>query len=103
MTNPFTLTHAIWKKISNAGESGSMWIAALGEGFVFIDHTDEEGGDDIPQGSTVNLLKDKSFTLKKLDPILNVSADNVNDVYYALYIDSRTDTVETAKIITDMV
>lgn len=104
MTKKYTLIHGVWKKISAAGEGGTIWVSSLSEGFIFIDHTDAEGGDDIAEGSTINLLREKAFVIKRVpDHPLCISPDNSNDIYYVLYIDSRPGTLETAVIIADMV
>jgi hypothetical protein len=96
-TQRITVTDNAWKKISDAGENGTIWLSSPSpDGDVVIDHTVNEGTDNIDPGSTVNLLINKSRFLDEAD-ILDVLADNSTDVFYAISTDG------TAEIIVDFV
>lgn len=99
MINKFDLTPGIWKKISAAGQSGTTWQKDLeNKARIYISHTDQEGGDDIAIGSTVNLEIECSAMLPiDAKPSLALIADNGNDVFYATIIGAD------GKIITDMI
>ena len=64
MIKKFDLTPGEWKKISDAGESGTCWQKDLkNKSTIYVSHTDQEGGDNIPVGSTVNMDIDLSAVL----------------------------------------
>lgn len=80
-----------WTPISLAGQSGTCWFRNFPKGTIAIDHSDSgEGGLDI----------DKSYYHKKSKTeIIDLTADNVDDIFYAICLNSD----ETAELIADMV
>lgn len=88
MTNSITLNSVTWSRVTLPGESGVCW-KKTGD-TVIIDHTDQEGGDTLPL-SNINVTVDTSKRVPldtDSNEMLIVSADNPNDVYYALIINS---------------
>jgi hypothetical protein len=104
--NSYTINNGKWRKISNAGESGSAWLKSTDEDgtvTILIAHTDE----------TLTLV-DGEITWAAAEPYLNISVgyllpsqgisdtlerDNSNDIYYATKIDLGS----PAEIISDFV
>lgn len=74
-----SITNTAWAVITAAGQSGTVWLQnkpALGR--IVIAHSDT--------GSSSGLTIQDAFPLpNKLNPpnILKITADNVNDIYYA--------------------
>ena len=91
-------TANLWVKISDAGTSGSVWMHKLPtRGTVLIDHTDAESAATLPASNT-NVAKNKALILR-IDGRLQVfSADNGNDIYYAMCQESAD-----AEIVSDFI
>lgn len=109
-TTTYELTTDIWRKISDAGESGSCWVTELSDSIaIFINHTVTPGADTIPaDGGAAEIAAgldnhQNAFPLGFKDRALEIPADDANDVYYALFIDNRPNTPNTAKITADVI
>ena len=91
MINSFEITVGFWKKISNAGESGSAWPKIIDSSDnILISHTESEGGDDIPIGSTINMDLSRAYPLNRSPKdLVLLEADGVTDVYYASLINDK--------------
>ena len=104
------LTHNIWKRISAAGEEGTMWLKSMEHGnVVFVDHTTSPGAgppDTITVGSaeetTAGINKNKAYPLREALKILAIVADDASDVYYVVYEDKNTNTASTAEMTADV-
>lgn len=89
-TNPFTLIPGIWQRLTDKGQSGTIWIKSNVQFSVLIDHVIVPGipVDTFAEGSeietSVGISVIKSFAISIAAPI-TISADNSDDVYYALY------------------
>lgn len=87
MMNRITVTKGYWRKIGNAGESGTAWIASA-DGFtprLVFSHSKNEtflGGDNIPYASGVTLDEDIGLSWKtnKVTPVLE--AEDGDDIWY---------------------
>ena len=106
----YELTTSIWRRISAAGEEGTVWIKSIEAGnVIFIDHTTSPGAgppDTIEVGSaeetTAGININKAYPLREQLRILEIVVDSVSDVYYALLIDKDTSTVATAEMTADV-
>lgn len=109
-TTRYELTTSIWRRISAAGEEGTVWIKSIEAGnVVYIEHTISPGAgppDTIEEGSaaetTAGINRNMAFPLREQLRILEIVVDSVADVYYALLIDKDTDTAQTAELIVDV-
>lgn len=83
-TNAIDIVSTVWTKITNAGESGTVWKKTGGT--IIVDHTDQESAATLPITNTnVTVAKSKRVPLDcDNDNVLNIPVDNVDDVYYAL-------------------
>lgn len=83
-TNTIDISSTVWTKITNAGESGTCWKKTGGT--IVIDHTDQETAATLPLSNTnVAVAKSKRVPLDEdNDNVLDIPADNVDDIYYAL-------------------
>lgn len=108
-TVTYELTTSIWRRITAAGESGTCWVTELSDNIaILINHTTNPQGDTIPVGhadeTTAGLNDhDNAFPLGFKDKALEIPADDAIDVYYALFIDNRPTTPNTAKITADVI
>lgn len=111
-TATYELTTNIWRRISAAGESGTCWILALsGNVCIFINHTVTPGAgppDTIAVGSQAEIdaglnNHENAFPLGVDDRAISIPVDDVNDVYYALFIDNRPNDPGSAKINADVI
>lgn len=87
------LSTTVWTKITAAGESGTVWKKA-GKAIV-IDHTDQESDATLPLSNlNVTVAKSKRVPLDEdsINP-LPISADNVDDIFYAVVIDGDSGTI----------
>lgn len=85
-TTAITLSKTVWTKITDAGESGTCWKKAGGQ--IVLDHTDGETAATLPLTNT-NVTIEKSKIVPLDDDsgfVLSISADNVDDVFYALAV-----------------
>ncbi len=106
----YELTTSIWRRISAAGEEGTVWIKSIEAGnVIFIDHTTSPGAgppDTIEVGSaeetTAGININKAYPLREQLRILEVVVDSASDVYYALLIDKDLSTVATAEMTADV-
>ena len=94
----YDLNPGEWSRISNAGESGSVWQKNKeGNTTIYISHTAQEGADTIPIESTVNMDLGKSAELPNdAQSLLMLDADSEDDVFYATIIGTDGD------VLTDM-
>ena len=83
-TTAITISKTVWTRITAAGESGTCWRKTGGT--IVVDHTDSDGSATLPLVSTlVTVAKSKRVPLDGDDNnVLQIPADNVSDVYYAL-------------------
>lgn len=83
-TSIIELSNTVWTKITAAGESGTCWKKTGGQ--IVVDHTDQESAETLPTSNTnVTVAKSKRVPLDEdNDNILNIPADNVSDIFYAL-------------------
>ena len=84
-TTAITLSKTVWTKITAAGESGTCW-KKTGD-TIIIDHTDQESDATLPLSNVnVTIAKSKRVPLDgDSNSVFHLPADNVNDVYYALW------------------
>ncbi len=108
-TTTYELTTNIWRRITAAGESGTCWVTELSDSIAIkINHTTNPQGDTIPVGDAAETTAglndhDNAFPLGFKDRAMEIPADDANDVYYALFIDNRPSTPNTAKITADVI
>ena len=111
-TVTYELTTNIWRRISAAGEGGTCWIVEMQDNqAIKINHTASPGAgppNTIEVGSAAEITAglddhENAYPLTFKDGAVTIPADSASDVYYALYVDNRTATVDTAKITADMV
>lgn len=97
-TAAIALSNLVWTKVSAAGESGTCWKKT--GGVVVIDHTNAESAATLPlSNSNVDVDKSKRVPLDEDNvEILLISADGVDDIYYALSLSGLTD-----KIVVDVI
>ena len=109
-TTRYELTTSIWRRISAAGEEGTVWIKSIEAGnVIFIDHTTTPGAgppDTIEVGSaeetTAGINMNKAYPLRIPLEILEIVVDSASDVYYALLIDKDPNTAATAEMTADV-
>lgn len=83
MITKYSITPAVIA-ITNAGKSASAWLKEGPDGDagrmeVYVYHTDST----VPTAATILDLGKRLFTPQGNNDIMQISADNVNDVYYA--------------------
>jgi len=104
-TQAFTLLPNIWQRITDKGQSGTLWTKSVSQYSVLIDHVNVSGApeDSFAEGSemeaSVGISIKKSFVVPTIDPI-TIPADSVDDVYYALY--RSTDPEKSAITVVDV-
>jgi len=88
-----TLSKTVWTKITAAGESGTCWKKTGGQ--IVIDHTDAETAATLALSNTnVTIAKSKRVPLDGDNGnVLNIPADNVDDIYYALAIEGDSNII----------
>ena len=107
-TKTLNLSSGIWRKITAANESGTCWITAIsGSNRMLVNHTITPQGDTITVGSQEELdagldNHDNAFPLTIKDKVIDIPADSIDDVYYALFIATRPAASNIAKITTDV-
>ncbi len=86
-TNAIDISSTVWTKITSSGESGTIWKKT--GGVIVIDHTDQETAATLPLSNTnVAVAKSKRAPLDHdNDNVLDIPADNVDDIYYALALE----------------
>ena len=101
----YTITKGQWKKISDAGESGTAWLKSA-NGFspiLIFSHTDstQTPSDDIPLASAVDLDNDAGFIYKnfKETPTPVLENEGGNDIWYCTVANGATGA--TCEIIAD--
>lgn len=105
----YELTTGIWRKITTAGEAGTCWVTELSDSIaILINHTLTPGPDTIPaDGGSAEIAAgldnhENAFPLGFKDRVISIPIDTDEDVYYALFIDNRPNTPNTAKITVDL-
>ncbi len=99
-TQTFTLEHNVWRLLTAANESALIWIRAKSaEGFIFLHRSDTPQGDIIAVGSQdetdAGLSTDTALIINR-DERIQARPDALGCVYYAVYVDSRPETVDDA-------
>jgi len=98
-TSAIDIVSTVWTKITDAGESGTVWKKTGGT--IVIDHTDQETAATLPLTNTnVKIDKSKRIPLDgDNDQIITIPADNVDDIYYALAINDDDSNILTVDVI----
>lgn len=86
------ITGAAWVVISAPGESGTCWLREFPEGQIAIVHSSSG----VPTGDAID---DSYFMEKDYNKILDLSADDSADIFYA----RCTGADDTAILIVDIV
>lgn len=97
-TQEITLSDSLWTRITTAGQEGTCWKKTGGT--ILIDHTNSESDATLPlSNSNVTVGKAKRVPLDEDNiNVLVIPADDGNDIYYALTLDTTE-----AKIVVDVI
>ncbi len=98
-TTAISISKTVWTRITAAGESGTCWKQTGGT--IVIDHTDSDGSATLPLSAiSVTVAKSKRVPLNADDiGVLEIPADNVSDVFYALATNDNSANVLVADVI----
>ena len=98
----FTLTHNVWRLLTQENESAIMWVRAVSEGNVYLHRSCTAQGDNIAVGSQdetdAGISIDTAMDITRTQSLTPIEArpDVLECVYYAVYVDPRLNTVDTA-------